>query len=74
MNHNQFNSKEGCESLYDRALDVVRATRRASLTFLQRQLNIGYQEAARLIDQLEEHGIIGPAKEDGPREILISRT
>jgi len=55
----------------ERAIEVVRTTRRASLTFLQRRLDIGYQEAARLIDELEERGIIGPAKEDGPREVLI---
>ncbi|MBR4617654.1 MAG: hypothetical protein IKO55_18760 [Kiritimatiellae bacterium] len=55
----------------ERAIEVVRTTGRASLTWLQRKLNIGYQEAARLIDQLEERGIIGPAREDGPREILL---
>lgn len=61
-------------SNFERAIEVVRTTRRASLTFLQRRLDIGYQEAARLIDELEERGIIGPAREDGPREILISRS
>lgn len=71
MKHNKINNEESREPLYDRAKEVVRTTRRASLTFLQRQLNIGYQEAARLIDQLEERGIIGPAREDGPREILL---
>lgn len=55
----------------ERAIEVVRTTRRASLTWLQRRLSIGYQEAARLIDQLEERGIIGPAKDDDPREVLI---
>lgn len=55
----------------ERAIEVVRTTGRASLTWLQRKLNIGYQEAARLIDQLEERGIIGPAREDGSREILV---
>lgn len=56
---------------YEKAVKVVKKTRRASLTFIQRQLNIGYQEAARLLDQLEEQGIIGPASETGPREVLI---
>ena len=74
MSQDQLNGKEESVSLYERAIEVVRTTRRASLTWLQRQLNIGYQEAARLIDQLEERGIIGPAREDGPREILISRS
>ena len=74
MSQDQLNGKEESVSLYERAIEVVRTTRRASLTWLQRQLNIGYQEAARLIDQLEERGIIGPAREDGPREILLSRS
>ena len=64
-------AKEDYESMYARAIDLVRTTRRASISWLQRKLNIGYQEAARLIDQLEERGIIGPAREDGPREILL---
>lgn len=71
MKNNQFNSTEGSDLQYEQALSVVRTTRRASLTFLQRQLNIGYQEAARLIDQLEERSIIGPANDKGPRDILI---
>ena len=69
-----YDMKENESADLERAIEVVRTTRRASLTWLQRQLNIGYQEAARLIDQLEERGIIGPAREDGPREILISRS
>lgn len=71
MRRNQLNSTEGSGLLYELALEVVRTTRRASLTFLQRRLNIGYQEAARLIDQLEERSIIGPANDKGPRDILI---
>lgn len=59
------------ENLYDKAVAVVKKTRRASLTHLQRQLEISYQEAAKLMDMLEERGIIGPASETGPREIKI---
>ena len=59
------------EGLYDKAVDVVKKTRRASLTNLQRRLDIGYQEAARLIELLEERGVIGAANANGPREILI---
>lgn len=59
------------ETLYEKAVDVIRKTRRASLTYLQRRLGIGYQEAARLIDMLEERGAIGPASATGPREILF---
>ena len=62
-------SKE--EELYNRALEVVRMTRRASTSHLQRRMGIGYNHAARLIDLLEDRGVIGPAKGAGPREILI---
>lgn len=59
------------DSLYDQAVEVIKKTRRASLTWLQRRLDIGYQEAARLIELLEERGVIGAANANGPRDILI---
>ena len=62
-------SKE--EELYNRALEVVRMTGRASTSHLQRRMGIGYNHAARLIDLLEDRGIIGPAKGAGPRDILV---
>lgn len=63
--------KEDYESMYARALGVVRTTRRASTSWLQRQLSIGYNDAAHVMTLLEERGIIGPANDKGPREILI---
>ena len=60
------------ENLYGKAAEVVKTTRRASLTHLQRQLNVGYQDAARLIDLLEERGVVGPASETSPREVLLT--
>ena len=62
---------ENDDDIYNRALEVVRATRRASTSHLQRRMKIGYNHAARLIDMLEERGVIGPARGAGPREILI---
>ncbi len=62
-------SKE--EELYNRALEVVRLTKRASTSHLQRRMGIGYNHAARLIDLLEDRGVIGPAKGSGARDILI---
>lgn len=62
-------SKE--EELYHKALEVVRLTKRASTSHLQRRMGIGYNHAARLIDLLEDRGVIGPAKSAGPRDILI---
>ncbi len=60
------------DALYQRALEVVRATGRASTSHLQRRMRIGYNHAARLIDMLEERGIIGPARGAGPREVLVN--
>lgn len=57
--------------MYARALNLIRTTRRASISWLQRQLNIGYKDAARVMSLLEERGIIGPANDKGSREILI---
>ena len=61
----------GGDELYAKALDVVRRTHRASTSSLQRALRIGYTRAARLIDQMEEEGIVGPPRGADPREILI---
>lgn len=62
-------SKE--DALYRKALEVVRATKRASISHFQRRLGIGYNHAARIVDLLEERGVIGPSKGVGPREILL---
>jgi S-DNA-T family DNA segregation ATPase FtsK/SpoIIIE len=62
----------GEDDLLQRAIDVVRMQKKASISLLQRQLRIGYTRAARLIDQMEEKGIVGPAKEDSRwREVLV---
>lgn len=53
------------------AIDIIRETKRASTSALQRRLRIGYTRAARLMDVLEERGIIGPPRGSDPREILI---
>ena len=60
------------EELYNHALEVVRTTKRASISHLQRKMGIGYNHAAHLIDLLENRGIIGPAIGVQPREILMS--
>jgi len=59
------------EELIEQAIEVIRQTRRASTSSLQRRLRIGYTRAARLMDVLEERGIVGPAQGSDPREILI---
>ncbi|MBP7828957.1 MAG: DNA translocase FtsK 4TM domain-containing protein [Kiritimatiellae bacterium] len=59
------------DELLDQAIEVIRQTRRASTSSLQRRLRIGYTRAARLIDLLEERGVVGPPSGSDPREILI---
>ncbi len=59
------------DELFEEAVTVVRQMRRGSISLLQRRLRIGYTRSARLVDQLEEAGIVGPAKSgSAPREIL----
>ncbi len=59
------------DEMMEAAIEVIRQTRRASTSSLQRRLRIGYTRAARLMDQLEERGVIGPPQGSDPREILI---
>ena len=62
---------EDLDELYEQALAIVREMRRASISLLQRRLRIGYTRSARIVDQLEERGIIGPAQSGSqPREVL----
>ena len=62
---------EGEDDLYEEAIRVVREMRKASITLLQRRLRIGYTRSARLIDLMEEKGIVGPAKSGAQqREVL----
>lgn len=58
------------DDLYEEAKDIVTEAGKASTSYLQRRLRIGYSRAARLIDILEERGVIGPADGAKPREVL----
>ncbi len=62
---------EGEDDLYEEAIRVVREMRKASITLLQRRLRIGYTRSARLIDLLEEKGIVGPAKSGAQQREVI---
>ncbi|MEJ5201285.1 MAG: DNA translocase FtsK, partial [Anaerolineales bacterium] len=63
--------EEGSDELLQQAIALVRQTQRASASFLQRRLRIGYPRAARLIDELEALGVVGPAQGGGrEREVL----
>lgn len=60
------------DDLYNEAIDVVTNAGKASASLLQRRLRVGYARAARLLDLLEEAGVIGPAEGAKPRDVLIS--
>lgn len=65
-------AEEGGDDLVQQAIEVVKKAQRASVSLIQRRLRIGYPRAARLIDQLEEMGIVGPSQGAGrDREVLI---
>jgi S-DNA-T family DNA segregation ATPase FtsK/SpoIIIE len=64
-------AEEEDEELVEQALEVIRQTSRASVSILQRRLRIGYTRAARIMDSLEERGIVGPNKGAEPRDILM---
>ena len=62
---------ESDASLYDRAVDIVLRDRRASTSYIQRRLRIGYNRAASLIEEMEEQGVVSPPNHAGKREILV---
>lgn len=64
----------GQDDLYRQAVDVVLRHKKASTSFVQRQLQIGYNRAARMIERMENEGIVSPANHSGKREILSSAT
>lgn len=59
------------EDLFRQAFDVLKSTRRASTSMMQRRLRIGYNRAARIMDLMEDKGIVGPENGSSPREILV---
>lgn len=59
------------DGLFDRAVDLVARERKASTSFIQRHLQIGYNRAARIIDQMEKQGMVSSANHVGKREVLL---
>jgi S-DNA-T family DNA segregation ATPase FtsK/SpoIIIE len=58
------------DPLYDQAVRVVTETQRASVSGVQRRLRIGYNRAARLVEAMEQTGVVGPMQANGSREVL----
>ena len=68
--NNSDKSNEQLDELYETALEIVKSERKASTSFLQRKLQIGYNRAARIIDMMEEKGVVSKANHVGKREVL----
>ena len=58
------------DPLYDEAVRIVTESRRASVSGVQRRLRIGYNRAARLVEEMEAAGVVGPLQSNGSREVL----
>lgn len=61
---------DGDDPLYDKALEIVLLAGKASASYIQRRLKIGYNRAARLVEEMEQRGIVGPANGSKPREVI----
>ncbi|MGR3492039.1 MAG: DNA translocase FtsK 4TM domain-containing protein [Shimia sp.] len=61
----------GEDALYDQAVAIVIQDRKCSTSYIQRKLGIGYNKAARLVEQMEDEGVVSPANHVGKREILV---
>jgi len=64
------NNEDEKDDLYNKAIDIIKTERKASTSFLQRRLQIGYNRAARIMEAMEKEGIVGQANHVGKREIL----
>ena len=69
-NNNDSKDNENLDELYNTALEIVKSERKASTSFLQRKLQIGYNRAARIVDQMEANGEVSQANHVGKREVL----
>ena len=64
-------STDGEDAIYDEAVSIVLRDRKCSTSYIQRKLSIGYNKAARLVEQMEEQGLVSSANHVGKREILV---
>ena len=65
------NNDEPEDEFYSQAVDLVRRQQTASVSMLQRRFRIGYNRAARIVDEMEAKGIVGPSEGSKPRQVLL---
>ncbi|MDE5004800.1 DNA translocase FtsK, partial [Francisella tularensis subsp. holarctica] len=68
-----INSVDSEDPLYNEALEIVIKTQKASISAVQRKLKIGYNRSARLMEEMEENGIVSEMNHNGMREVIIKR-
>ena len=73
LHHEHAADGDDGDELLPAAVEVVLETGQASVSMLQRRLKLGYSRAARLVDQMEERGYVGPFEGSKPRQLLITR-
>ncbi len=74
ISFDEFSASNEGDDLYDEAVETVKAAQKASASLLQRRLKVGYARAARLLDLMEEKGIIGPGDGAKAREVFIEKS
>ncbi len=73
LNFDNYAKEDDEDDLYDEAVQVVREAQKASASLLQRRLAVGYARAARLLDIMEERGVVGPGDGAKPREVFLDK-
>ena len=63
---------DALDPLYDEAVRIVTETRKASISYVQRRLKVGYNRAARIIEEMENSGLVGPLESSGSREVIAA--
>ena len=64
---------DAADEMLEAAIEIVVEAEMASVSLLQRKLKLGYARAARIIDQMEQRGIVGPYEGSKPRKVLLSK-
>jgi len=71
INFDDYEATGDDDQLYEDAVEIVRSAKKASASLLQRRLKVGYARAARLIDMMEERGVVGPGEGAKPRDVFL---